>query len=147
MAMSYLGFDCSPGGMSLLLGSRDLPEPYDEVTALLSGVERVSFKTNAFERMFEQYLADGSFSPVYIYLRKPNGRYHALLVVARTAEGRYLVIDPSVHLVDGEPVYVYFIRFDKTYRTITNAAFAREYKGSVLLSCHQWRLTGGQNAP
>ncbi len=147
MAMSYLGLDCSPGGMSLQLDSRDLTEPYDKTTALLDGVERVKFKKNAFVQMFEQYIADSRFSPVYIYLRKPNGRYHALLVVAREEDGRYLVVDPSVHLVNGKPVYVYAIRFDKVYRTIINGTFAREYKGSLLLSCHQWRLTDVSSAP
>lgn len=133
--------------MSLLLGSRDLPEPYDEVTALLSGVERVSFKANAFERMFEQYVADSSFSPVYIYLRKPNDRYHALLVVARTAEGRYWSSTLPFTWWTASRCMCTSFALTKRIEPLPTPPLRGNTKAACCLSCHQWRLTGGQNAP
>lgn len=142
MALSYLGIDCTPGDMSRLTGLRSLDEPYDIITEQIDGLERVTFKTYVFQNMFECYVNDPSYSPVYIYLRKPNGGSHALLVVARDDDERYLVVDPSPHSVGGQPVYVFLIRFGTTFRSIINATFRDEYKDSVILGFYQWRLVG-----
>lgn len=141
MALSYLGVDVTPGDMSVLMDRRDLSEPYDNVTEALGGLERISYKTYIFDKMMENYLTDPSYSPVYLYLRKPNGVYHALLVVGKAdEEGYYLVVDPAAHQLDGETVRVYRIRFDLHFRKIINSTFRSEHKDSRIIDLAQWHL-------
>lgn len=140
MALSYLGIDMTPGGMSAMLEKRDISAPYDEVTDLLPELEQVTFSTYVFQSMFEAYQSDAGYSPVYLYIRRPDNSTHALLVVARHENGRYIVIDPKYHEVKGEPVHVYTIALDKTCRKIVNSDFRAEQAGSKILQYHQWRL-------
>lgn len=138
MALSFLGIDCTPGEMSRMLNTRDIDEPYDEISALL-GVERVSYKSNIFKRMYKNYITDPAhYSPVYAYLEKPNGARHSLLVVGQEKDGRYLVIDPAVHLENDQPVYAYNLRFNPAIREVINSTYRREYKGSAVVRFYQW---------
>lgn len=138
MALSFLGVDCTPGDMSRLLNLRDLTEPYDEVSALL-GVEQVRYGSNIFKKMYRNYTTDPAhYSPVYVYLERPTGSRHAVLVVGQEKNGRYLVIDPAAHLLEDKPVYVYNIRFNPAIREIINSTFRREYQGGAVVRCYQW---------
>ncbi len=141
MALSYLGLDITPGDMSVLMNRRDLTDPYDDVTAALGGVERIAYKSYIFDKMLENYLSDPSYSPVYVYLRKPNGIYHAVLIVGKAdEEGYYLVVDPAAHELDGETVRVYRIRFDLHMRKVINSTFRREHRDSRVVDLAQWHL-------
>lgn len=140
MALSCLGIDMSPGAMSELVRTRNLYEPYDIITYKL-GLEHYSNKTTTFNTMVENYLSDESYSPVYLYISKPNGSLHALLIVGIIPEtGRFIVVDPNPYHVDGKPVRVYFISLNKQRSEIINSSFKRELKGSTVLQVHQWRL-------
>lgn len=140
MALSCLGIDMSPGRMSEVTGERNLDEPYDDISALV-GVERVMPKSRVFNTMMDNYLNDERYSPVYLYIQKPNGNYHALLVVAYMPDsGRYVVVDSSPYQVDGEPCRVYFISLNKNRTAIINSTFRNELSGSQVLQLYQWRL-------
>lgn len=141
MALSYLGVDCTPGAMSALLERRNIATPYDEITATLDGLQRVTHQTYPFDQMYASYEADAHYSPVYLYCRKPNGDTHALLVVARTEKTNgFWVIDPAIQKVGGEATHVFRIRLNSTKRKIL-AASPCDYKDSRVLYCCQWRLT------
>ncbi len=142
MALSCLGIDMSPGAMSAVTGERNLDEPYDMISDIV-GVERIVRKSNVFNTMMENYLTDDSYSPVYLYIQKPNGNYHALLVVAFMPDvSRYLVVDPSPHFnEDGSICRVYFVSLNKLRTQIINSTFRSELVGSKVLQLHQWRLT------
>lgn len=142
MALSYLGIDLTPGAMSALLEKRDIPMHYDEVTDALPEIERVTFPKDAFRQMFEAYQTDSGYSPVYLYFRRPSGSTHALLVVARREDGRYIVVDPRYREVNGEAVRVYTIALNQNNQIITASDFRSEQYSSRVLGCYQWRLTG-----
>lgn len=141
MALSCIGVDMTPGAMSALTGERNLDEPYDMISEAI-GVERVERRSKIFNTMMENYLTDERYSPVYLYIRKPSGNYHALLVVATIPEkGRYIVVDSNPYYLHGEPVRVYFISLNKNRTEIINSTFRDELVGSEVLQVHQWRLT------
>lgn len=140
MALSYLGVDLTPGAMSAMLDKRDISMPYDEVTDLLPEIESVSFSSDVFFSMFEAYQADSGYSPVYIYIRRPDNTTHCLLVVARREDGHYIVVDPRYHDIQGEAVRVYTIALNKLGQKIVTSDFRTELKDSVILRCCQWRL-------
>lgn len=145
MALSYLGIDVTPGNMSVMLGVRNIDEPYDDVTELLPGVERVRHKSNVFKKMIASYLSDSSYSPVYMYLRKPNGAYHAILIVGKAEDNFYLAVDPATHFdEEGGVVRVYRVRFDGSFRKIISSSFRSEQRGSELIAICQWRRTDGE---
>ena len=141
MALSCLGIDMSPGAMSAATGERNLDEPYDMISEMV-GVERFIRKSNVFNTMMENYLTDDSYSPIYLYIQKPSGNYHALLVVAFMPDvSRYLVVDPSPHEnADGSPCRVYFVSLNKLRTEIINSTFRSELVGSKVLQLYQWRL-------
>lgn len=140
MALSVLGIDMSPGEMSRVLDRRNLYEPYDEISELV-GVERVEPTKNRFNTMVANYLADDSYSPVYLYFRKPNGTNHAVLVVAYDPDtSRYIVVDSSPYWSKGEPYRVFFIALNKARSQIINSTFRDELVGSTVLQVRQWRL-------
>lgn len=141
MAMSYLGVDVTPGDMSRMIGRRDLDEPYDEVTELLGGVERVTFEGKVFKAMFRHYLEDSAYSPVMVHFRKPDGVCHAVLVISNDEEDRYLVVDPVRRRRNGVFQRVYRIRFDPQYRNIINSTFHETQLGSHVVGLYQWHLT------
>lgn len=139
MALSYLGVDATPGGMSAMLNRRDMNPPYNAISDLV-GVERVEPKRHVFETMVENYLTDPSYSPVYLYLRKPNGKDHALLIIAKLPEqSRFLVLDPSGMWVNGVQHRIYMMSFNKTRQQVVNSTFRDEYAGSKVLQLYQWR--------
>ena len=140
MALSYLGVDLTPGGMSAMTGNRTIDTPYDETTDLLPELERVTYDADAFQRMFEAYQSDASYSPVYLYFRRPNGSTHAVLVVARREDGRYIVVDPKYREVNREIVRVYTIALNRDNQFFIASDFRNEQYGSRLLACCQWRL-------
>lgn len=145
MALSYLGVDITPGGMTALTGRRDLDPPYAQVSELV-GVELVQPKAYVFDTMLENYLTDPAYSPVYLYLRKPDGKDHSLLVIAALPEKScYLVLDPSGLWVHGEPYRVYMIALNKLRNKVINSTFRSEYVGSQVLTVYQWRLSESNN--
>ena len=142
MAMSCLGINLTPGDMSALTCERNLDEPYDDVSALI-GVERIERGRNeaeTFNSMLENYLTDDSYSPVCVYLRKPDGSYHALLVVARMPSGRLIVVDSNPYFRRGKPFPVYFISLNLMRSEVTNSTFKDQLLGSKVLQIWQWRL-------
>lgn len=140
MALSYLGIDMTPGGMSEMMNTRNLNEPYDDISALL-GVERVQVTRDAFNTMVSNYLTDESYSPVYLYFRRPNGACHAVLVVATIPEkSRYLVLDSNPPKSSGKLHRIYFISLNPARSQIVNSTFRDELRGSKILQIHQWRL-------
>lgn len=147
MALSYLGVDVTPGGMSAMTGKRNINPPYDGISAEL-GVERVEPTKHVFNTMVDNYLTDPSYSPVYVYLRKPDGQDHALLVVAALPEkSRYLVVDPAGMWADGVDYRVYMMSFNKTRQQVVNSTFRDEYAGSKVMQLYQWRkLPAGEPA-
>jgi len=140
MILSYFGLDMTPGAMSALTGQRHLSEPYDEITALLPGLERGDTATRLFDTMWEHYLsAPQIYSPVYLYIRKPNGKTHALLVVSATGNpSEYIVVDSAYHELDGVSAPVYTIVLNKNRSEILHAAFYRELAGSRVKWSYQW---------
>lgn len=139
MALSYLGVDVTPGSMSEMTGKRNLDPPYKLVSPLV-GVELVQPKAHAFDTMLENYMTDASYSPVYVYIRKPDGQDHALLVIGKLPEkSRYLVLDPSGMWLFGQQHRVYMVAFNKTRVQIVNSTFRDEYAGSQVLQVYQWR--------
>lgn len=140
MALSCLGIDMTPGDMSAITGERNLSEPYDMISEII-GVERIEHKTKVFNTMMENYLTDEHYSPVYLYIRKPSGNYHALLVVAVIPEkSRYLVVDPNPYELDKNPCPVYFVSLSPDRSKIVNSTFREQLAGSMVLQLHQWYL-------
>lgn len=147
MALSYLGVDVTPGDMSAMTGRRNLDPPYTKVTNLLP-VELVEPRAHIFDTMLENYLTDPSYSPVYLYLRKPDGRDHALLVIGKLPEtSRYLVLDPSGMWLFGQQHRIYMISLNKARATVVNSTFRDEYAGSQVLKLYQWRLVPQEENP
>ena len=140
MALSYLGIDLTPGAMSALLNKRDIDMPYDEITKLLPEIESVSFSYDVFINMLEAYQTDSSYSPIYLYIRRPNNTTHCLLIVARQEDGRYIVVDPKYHDLRKESIKVYTISLNKYGQKIYASDFHNELKDCVVLRCCQWRL-------
>ena len=144
MALSYLGVDATPGGMSAMTGKRDMNPPYPAISEMV-GVELVQPRNHVFDTMVENYLADPSYSPVYVYIRKPDGQDHALLVIAKLPEkSRYLVLDPSGMWVNGVQHRIYMMSFNKTRQQVVNSTFRDEYAGSKVLALYQWRKTDAE---
>ena len=141
MALSYLGINMSPGRMSALTGRRVVNAPYDEITEMLPQLERVSYSTFVFKRMYENYLTDSSYSPVYLYIQKPGGTTHALLVVGQQEDGRYIVVDPNYHATaEGRAIRVYTIMLTSTAQRISGSDFRGEQAGSIVKGLCQWHL-------
>lgn len=141
MALSYLGVDVTPGSMSAMTGCRDLNPPYTGISDAL-GVEQVRPRAYVFDTMVENYLTDPGYSPVYVYIRKPDGKDHALLIIGRLPEkSQYLVLDPSGMWARGQQYRVYMMAFNKTRTTVVNSTFRDEYAGSTVLQLYQWRLS------
>ena len=146
MALSYLGIDMSPGAMTAATGKRNLDPPYEDISAMV-GVEMSAPRSHVFNTMMERYLTDSSYSPVYLYLEKPNGVEHAVLVVAALPEtSRFLVVDSSAPWLDGEPYRVYMISLNKTRQEVVNSTFRADLAGSKVLSMYQWRLIESKEA-
>ena len=147
MALSYLGIDLTPGDMSAMMNSRNLDEPYDMISWSI-GVERVTADSHVFNTMMENYLTDDSYSPVYLYFRRPNGTCHSVLVVAKNPDtGRFLVVDSNPIQSGGKLYRVYFISLNKARTEIINSTFKKELVGSEILQVYQWRLIEDDAAP
>lgn len=145
MALSYLGINLTPGHMSAMTGKRVVGAPYDETTRMLPQLERVTYSTFVFQKMYNNYLTDSSYSPVYLYIRKPGGTTHALLVAGQQEDGRYIVIDPSYHATaEGKPVRVYTIALTSTAQRISGSDFRTEQAGSIVKGLCQWHLIEGE---
>lgn len=140
MVLSYFGIDMSPGKMSEVLGKRNLDEPYTEISEMF-GLEFIPGGRRQFNTMVQNYLTDDSYSPVYLYFRKPNGTYHAVIVVGYIpVPGRYLVVDSNPYWAMGEPYRVYFVSLNKSRNRIINSTFANELANSEMVHIWQWRL-------
>ncbi len=145
MALSYLGIDVTPGDMSAMTQSRDLLDPYDMITNQLDNLQRVEETAHVFNTMMNNYLTDPSYSPVYLYIQRPDGSFHSLLVVAAIQDkGRFLVVDSNPPQVGGELHRVYFISLNKIRTEIINSTFYENLRGSKVLQIHQWRRTDGE---
>ena len=140
MALSYLGIDMTPGRMSAIMGKRVVNAPYDDITDKLPLLERVEYSAFVFEQMFENYMTDSSYSPVYLHIRKPSGTLHALLVVGQQEDGRYIVIDPNYHTdTRGHAVRVYTIVLSTTGQMVSGSDFSEQSHSRVINLC-QWHL-------
>lgn len=140
MILSYFGIDMSPGKMSEALGKRNLDEPYTEISDMF-GLEFIPGGRRQFNDMVQNYLTDDSYSPIYLYFRKPDGSNHAVIVVGYIPDpGRYLVVDSNPNWVRGEPYRVYFVSLNKSRNRIINSTFASELKNSEMIHIWQWRL-------
>ncbi len=140
MALSYLGVDLTPGDMSAMMNARNLDEPYDMISWQL-GIERIKGSSKTFNAMVDNYLTDPSYSPVYVYFRRPDGSCHSVLVVAKIPDkGRFLVVDSNPIQSGGKLYRVYFISFNKARTEILNSTFRKELQGSEILQIYQWRL-------
>ena len=140
MILSYFGIDMSPGKMSEITGSRNLYEPYAEISEMV-GLEFYDLGRRHFDEMVADYLNDDSYSPVYLYFKKPNGSNHSVIIVGYMPDtGRYLVVDSNPYFAFGEPYRVYFMSFNLKRTRVINSTFADELVGSVLLEVWQWRL-------
>ena len=150
MALSCLGIDLTPGDMSRMLNTRNLDSPYDIVSWKL-GLERVELKANVFNTMFDNYLTNERYSPIYLYFRRPNGTTHAVLVVARDPDtGRFMVIDSNPPSARGRLHRVYFISLNKQRTEIINSTFHEQLRGSKVLQLYQWYMPeepGTEQAP
>lgn len=140
MILSYFGEDLTPGGMSALMGQRDLGAPYDEVTALLPGLQRVDTPTHRFDLMWADYQREPErYSPIYLYIRKPSGVTHALLVVAATGKpSEFIVVDPAYRELDGQGTPVYLISMNKNRKEIIKSNCFRDLVGSKVKWFYQW---------
>ena len=146
MALSYFGIDMSPGQMSAVTNTRELREPYDEISAMV-GVEGFPLSNREFNAAVENYLTDPSYSPVYLYYLRPDGTTHSVLVVARIPEkGRFLVVDSNPPQSGGKLYRVYFISLNPQRTKIVNSTFREYLKGSEILSIYQWRLLPEESA-
>ena len=140
MALSYIGVDATPGAMSLMTGKRDMNPPYVTVSGMV-GVELVQPKSHVFDTMMENYMTDPTYTPVYVYIRRPDGQDHALLVIGKLPQaGRYLVLDPSGMWAFGHQHRIYMMSFNKTRSQVVNSTFREEFAGSKVLALYQWRL-------
>lgn len=142
MALSYLGIDVTPGGMSAMTGKRNLDEDYQEVTSLIEGLSFVgSNDPRTMDEKVENYLSDENYSPVMITLQKTNDSTHSLLIVGKDDEGRFLVIDPSEKFSNGKHAYIQYLRFNKNRLTILNATVYNAYNNASLMRCCQWHIS------
>ncbi len=93
MAVSYLGIDCSPAGMSEITRSRELFYTYEAVAEKLGNLERVE---GTVEELFALYEA-GGHSPVCIHFTYSDSGMHALLLLARDSLNpeMYYALDPG----------------------------------------------------
>ncbi|MBE5810487.1 MAG: hypothetical protein E7318_06065 [Clostridiales bacterium] len=140
MALSYLGIDMTPGDMSAMMNSRNLDEPYDMISWKL-GLERISSREVSFNDMFDNYVNDDSYSPIYLYFRRPNGTCHSVLVVAREPDtGRFLVVDANAQRTGGKLYRVYFISLNLSRNKIINSTFRKALVDSEVLQVYQWRM-------
>ncbi len=147
MALSYLGVDVTPGSMSAMTGRRDMNPPYPAISDMM-GVELVQPRSHVFDTMVENYLTDPSYSPVYVYIRKPDGQDHALLIIGKLPEkSRYLVLDPSGMWAFGQQHRIYMMAFNKTRAEVVNSTFRQEFAGSRVLQVYQWRLLPEEETP
>lgn len=146
MALSCLGIDVTPGDMSRIMDARNLTAPYDDVSQTLN-LTRVEPSANVFNTMFENYLSDERYSPVYLYFHRPNGTSHAVLVAAREPDtGRFIVVDPNAPSAGGKAYRVYFISLNKQRTEIINSTFKQELRGSRVLQINQWMLPDAPQA-
>ena len=140
MILSYFGIDMSPGKMSEVTGKRNLYEPYTEISEMF-GLELNRGGRLQFDKMMQNYLTDDSYSPIYLYFRRPNGTCHSVLVVAREPDtGRFLVVDANAQRTGGKLYRVYFISLNKARDQIINSTFRKALVGSEVLQVYQWHL-------
>lgn len=143
MALSYLGYDVTPGDMSAMLGKRDINVPYDEVTDLMDGLYRVTAgELSSFEKKYEKYLSDPNYSPIMLQIEKTNGRPHSLLIIGKDKDGLYLVVDPADRYVNNELATIQSIRLSK--RTIVYCSTSGTYNGAKVMQCYQWYRNDGE---
>ena len=140
MALSYLGVDVTPGSMSAMTGRRNLDPPYAAISEMV-GVELVTPRAHVLYTMVGNYLTDPSYSPVYVYIRKPNGQDHALLIIGKLPEAsQYLVLDPSGMWLHGEQHRIYMMAFNKTRVEVVNSTFRTDFAGRTVLQRYEGRL-------
>ncbi len=140
MAMSYLGIDVTPGAISATTGQRDMDPPYKEISDLY-GLELVQPKAHIFDTMMDNYLSDPRYSPVYVYLRMPDGGNHAVLVIAALPQkSQFVILDPSAMLLQGQPHRAYMVAFNRLRTRIENSTFRQALRGCEIIGLYQWCL-------
>ena len=147
-ALSYLGVDITPVGMSSLLGSRNLDAPYDAVTEAIPGLTRTEENGHGdLWNMINRYLTDSSYSPVMVVLKYPNkATFHTLLVIGVNKNGRAIMLDSAYHPTKGKATYVF------TMKLAANGSCVRSsdvyaYRGMTVRAVYQWHYQGSEPGP
>ena len=141
MALSYLGIEMTPAMMSELAGSRDVAAPFDNVTALLDGVERVEYKAFIFDSAVENYLNDPTYSPVVVKIRRPDGGLHTVMVVGYIpSTGGFIICDPAAPAKDGVNLHAYKMAWHVVRQVVLASDFWDMFYASQVEDVYQWRL-------
>ena len=144
MALSYLGIDLTPGAISAMVGERDIDEPYDAATDMLSQIERAEGNSyRELDDMLHRYLTDTSWSPIMLTLVRANGWAHALLIVGRDTEGRLIVVDPAPYKLKGVIQRVQLLRLNVDHTKIYRCT-CETYKKATISGLYQWHRTDGK---
>lgn len=140
--LSYFGIGYTPAELSQLLHTRDIDSPYDDVTALIDGLERVPGNSyNELPQMLDNYFSDPSYSPVMITLISDSGRTHSLLVLGRISQYEFVVLDTSGRVQNGEVNYITTIRLAQNYRYVKQSGVS-SYNKNYVRAAYQWHWTG-----
>lgn len=145
MALSWLGIDCTPVGMSEIVRSGELFYTYDIICKMLGNVIR---KEGNLESLWEVYQA-GKASPILLHF-KYEGGMHAVLLAARDEENPDLFyavtsgerVDTS-RFPDGrkrDMVIPILIEKGETGQMIQSPLLGRYHKG-VIDQIWQWVRT------
>ena len=170
MALSYIGVDCTPGRMaSLMKTSGDIDTVYyDNVTKKLQGYYpglSLSKRSSSLSDLYENYLNDASYSPVYVrFDKKGTSVGHSVIVIGRstTNPNEYYCVDPDFGTKNNKTIHV------MTMVVNDNENYAEEYtfqscRGRSIVCYYQWHnddmgeavdratitynANGGSNAP
>lgn len=140
--LSYFGIDYTPAQLSALLHTRNIDSPYDDVTALIDGLERVPGNSyNELPQMLDNYFTDSSYSPVMITIISDSGRTHSLLVLGRVSQYEFVVLDTSYRVQNGKASPIITIRLAQNYRYVKQSAVS-SYKNNYVRAAYQWHWTG-----
>ena len=141
MALSYLGLDYTPGYMSTLYGSSNIPSPLVDVPAKIDAVSRVD--SSNFDLLWSNYAANMNYTPVVLYFDylHPNDNTmheHAILVIGQNGNTYYAVDSAAnqTHLVE--------FTFNADKSAIATCSYERYANSSKIKASCQWQSTSAQ---
>ncbi len=149
MAVSYLGIDCTPAGMSELTRSANLFYTYEEVGDKLN----LKRREGSLEEMWALY-ESGGHSPVGIHFTYSDNHMHGMLLIARDSRNPeiFYAVNSSAGVnaasVGGEKHdhLIPIIIDDGREGTRIQCPLAKTYHGGRLDCIWCWELTGEVNA-